>query len=697
MSDQPHDQHTDPPDPAPPDPDESSRATDGCPPTATSCLLAGVRVTFLGATALGLAEYTAARALFRKEVSGQAFPLSTELAAAGKLTTTYGVAFLLPMLLAGLAYFALRGRRPTATPEPFLATLFAILVAVLILPADLAMAGRATLAIVIPSVLVVLYLAAMVYVGLRLVRKWYGRCTLRRLTRRTATAAALLWLALAATFWRSPLRSPATYRAAPPPATAANTERPDVLWIVLDTARADRMSVYGYDKPTTPRLEALAADALVFDRAISNGVWTVPTHAAMFTGRPIREHGLGRIAPALQPEHRTVAELLAEAGYATGCFTNNPLVSPKTTLARGFADNFNVFTWLRSVRFSFEHLFEASGVRPPLSWFDQDYGAAVTNQLVSNWLARNADGPVFAFVNLMEVHLPYRVPSSYRRQFMSDEALGRSYALRRSVHGELEEWLHNTAIIDGYDDMPAVDRQAIIGQYDAGMRYLDDRIAELLDLFEAAGRLDNTLVIITSDHGEYLDTHGMWSHHFLTYQDVVHIPLIIQGPGVPRGQRRANPVQLTDLAPTVLAATLGDRAIPEDLRGRNLLAEMQAAVVTPAIAEHYGAGKKYDDRLLAKRDRALRHRAARQLALVESRYKYIWSSDGMHELYDLLADPTEQNNLARSMPLEARRMQQLIDQWKARTPELKQSDLRKPDWSPEVLRDLEALGYVGDE
>lgn len=695
-------------------PAEATTPVTGSGPGIARCMLAAASASIIGATLLGLLEYTVARVFFRHGLDGEPWPTGLEPAAAGMLIVSY-VLLLLPILLAaGGVYAFLMRRRPSAVPEPWLLALVGLPVAAVVVPADLQLAHYDTLLALIPAVGLVLYVAAMVWVLGRIAVRRLGSRRVLRVYYVAAVLCGLVGIVCGVAFYCSPLWNPAYYDAGGlgwQPAAAGEdradtqaTRPPDVLWIVLDTARADRMSLYGYTKPTTPFLQRLAGETRVYDRAISNGMWTVPSHASMFTGRPVREHGMSLGARALLPRFRTVAELLDEHGYQTVLLTNNPLLTTRTMLARGFVDRFTVFTYMRSLRFSLERWVENLGMIPPLPWLDRDYGAALTNHLAAGWLREHRERPVFMFVNYMEAHLPYRSPRRYRAQFLSDEAVRRSYALRRRVHGEIENWLHEHAIIEGYDDMPQLDRDTLCGQYDAGLRYLDDRIAELLDLFAAAGRLDNTLVIITGDHGEYLDTHNMWSHHFLTYQDVVHVPLIIRPPGGGRGRRIERVAQLTDLYTTVLRATLGAAAVTPTPRAIDLLAAdadtASAAGSAPryAVAECYGPGKKLEDQLLALRDRAFRHRACKQLAVVGPRFKYVESSDGQLELFDLTADPGELHNLATTSPESMRPLAAYLARWKRAVPKF---DVRAAQpggqWSPDVLKQLGALGYVGGD
>jgi len=500
-------------------------------------------------------------------------------------------------------------------------------------------------------------------------------------------------------FVRSPLFNPGAYRVTKRSTRTATQARPNVLWIVLDAVRTDRLSVYGYHAPTSPFLEEFARQSLVFDRATADGMWTPPSHASMFTGLAGRAHGVGYTTFRLDDCFRTVSDVLGEHGYATGLFSNNPLVGPGTNLSKGFETCLMVYDFQRATRFSLAFLCEKWGMTPPLPCLDLDFGAALTNELVARWLDAHGDVPVFVFINYMEAHLPRRIPRQYREMFMSADEVHRSFDLRRRVYGELLNWLSIDALIDGYDHMPQFDRDVVKRQYEAAIRYLDDRVREMIDIFSDRGLGDNTLVVITSDHGEYLDTHGMWAHEYLTYQDVIHVPLLLRAPGRGAPQRVRTLVQLSDLYPTVLRAALGADAAQTGLNTRDLFeVAAKGGEHRIVVSECFGPEQSATKRLLAKNDAQLRHRATRQIAAVGSRFKFIRSRDGTRELYDLLNDPGELENLVAWRRRQARRLEMYIDRWLAAVPVHKPEQQRgrvEPD--AQLLKVLRGLGYVADD
>jgi arylsulfatase A-like enzyme len=330
-------------------------------------------------------------------------------------------------------------------------------------------------------------------------------------------------------FTHSPFFAPARFRVANAQQVTQDRQRPNVLWIVLDTARADRMSVYGYNRETTPFLKRWSSRAILFERCISNGMWTVPSHASMFTGMSLRQHGTDHQHAWLDESFVTVAEVLRRAGYNTALFSNNPWVSRAMNLDQGFDVSRTLHHLRYLTRFSsLEDSCLRWGLTPLLPWWDHDYGGAITNWLISDWLddRGNQGEPFFLFVNYMEAHLPYLIPRKFRRMFMTNEQVARSYELHLRAFGHITGVLDRRFNLYGGEFLAQADREVLKRQYEAGLRYLDDRVSELIRMLEERGHLENTLVVITADHGEYLDTHGMWSHRFLTYNDLVHVPFL---------------------------------------------------------------------------------------------------------------------------------------------------------------------------
>jgi arylsulfatase A-like enzyme len=576
--------------------------------------------------------------------------------------------------------------------------MFVVTAGLIVVPTDLYLAGVRGRLITAAVCAGVLASAVFMYVAMRAAGHKLGAKRSRRIGNVVTCLCAAVILASGIALLRSPLFDPAAYQVpqAPPVRDAAG--RPNVLWIVLDTVRADRLSCYGFSTRTTPFLEEWAAKSLVFDRAITNGIWTVPSHASMFTGRSVRAHGVDYPDHWLDDDILTVADALRASGYSTAAFSNNPWISPDTNLTKGFEEYYNPYNIGRMGRFSLEYLCTKWGITPIVPWINPDWGAGVTKYLLGRWLDATGEraDPVFVFVNYMEAHLPYRIPKSYREMYLTDKEVDRSYDLRWRLHGNLHRALNKRFSIQGGDFLLPADREILKRQYLAAIRYLDDRLREIIELFEQRGLLDNTLVVITGDHGEYLDTHGMWSHVFLTYQDLVHVPL--REPGRQEGLRVAAPVQLSDLYATVMNAALGTSQASPGFGSRDLISLARSGgPPRVAVTEYGGPDHDWIPEMRQQGDPEVDHRIQPQLAIQDQRFKYIISNDGRGELYDLAADPGELHNLLEAHPAKAQQLARQLQEWLEAVPKYQSARSQAaPELSPEVLEQLRSLGYVDD-
>ncbi len=683
-------------DPASPGAGRTPAAAPALPrPSLVACLAAGLAATALASTGFALLELLAGMLLTPVETYEETWPIWLVAAAAGRAIVTYFLLLLGPLLAAALAYAAWL-RRPGTSSAPWLVCAACLCVTFFILPLDLEIARSADWV----SVALVWSIGIVASLSIYAIgRACAGRLGAARFSRvfgvGTAAVGALAAL-FAVVFMRSPLLDADGYRAprgrAP---AAAQPASPHVLLIVLDTVRADRLGPYGHERPTTPFLDSLAKRAIVFENAIANGMWTVPTHASMLTGLPARTHGVGHVTIRLDDAFETLPEVFGRHGYATACFSNNPLISPATNMSQGFDRSVVPQEFQRVSRFAIEHWIESRGITPPVTWFDADYGGAITSAFVAEWLDETAGRPTFMLVNYMAAHLPYRVPIRYRRMFMSEENVQHSYDLRQSLYGDIEHTLNVDANIDGDAFLTDQDRETLVLQYEAAIRMLDDRLQDLFDLYASRGMLENTIVAITSDHGEYLGTKGMWSHHFQLYQDLIHVPLILQTPRRTEGIRCSALVQQTDLYATLVRAALGAEAAPAGGRDLVAIAERGETGGT-AIAECYEPDPHSRERLRQLDDPELRRRACAQTAVIEDSFKYVTSSDGHRELFDLSRDPGETVNLASTDPQRVMKLQRALDAWLRVTPAYRRQQ-GESQMSPELLQKLRALGYIGDD
>ncbi len=429
------------------------------------------------------------------------------------------------------------------------------------------------------------------------------------------------------------------------PAVAA-AKRPNILWIVMDTARADALSCYGYSRKTTPRIDALAAEGVLYERAIAPAPWTLPSHAAMFTGLLARACDTSAERQFLDDRFTTVAEVLAQHGYRTFGYSNNRYVAAKHNLAQGF-EEFRAFaygrTWRRNLLANQFH------ERLRLA----DYGARETNQVVRRWIrqCRAAGKPFFVFINYMEVHNDYGVTPEYRRWLPEGVTAEQALRVNQNI------WAYSAGGVKMSQD----DWRILRALYDGDATYLDARIGELAGFLRAQGILDDTLLIITSDHGEHFGEHGLGGHDFSLYDELVRVPLVIRYPAAfTPGRREASLVSLIDLFPTILEVAGIDWDGKGQLQGRSLLADAppdgRGAVSENAMPLHV-LHHVLDQHAPCDAARFLR----RLKSIHAGDFKYIWASDGKDELYNVRGDPKERNDLIGQMPQKAAELKRQLE------------------------------------
>jgi arylsulfatase A-like enzyme len=414
--------------------------------------------------------------------------------------------------------------------------------------------------------------------------------------------------------------------------SAAPGAGPNVLFIVLDTVRAQSLSLYGYPRPTTPRLSAFARRGAVFERAVATASWTLPSHASMFTGRLLHETAVTYLRP-LDRRFPMLAELFHRQGYLTAGFVANTMYcSRESGLARGFT-HYEDYPWISAAdlidssslaRFLVQRLDLMEHFKTlPLS--GRKTAARVNRDLVE-WLALPRERPFFVFLNYMDAHDPYPAPEPFGTRF------GVPFA-DRDPWVEFE-WQWGERQIAGKAKA-----------YDASLAYLDDELGSLFGELDKRGLLDSTLVIVTSDHGESLGDHRLIGHGKSLYMSELRVPLVITFPGrVPAGKRIAEPVSLRDLAATIVELSgIEDRGV---FPGRSLavhwegdsLAHREPAppVVSELRPPHWAP--------LLPRWYPVRHGEMR--SAVAGRHHYIRNGDTTEELYDLEQDPEEAHDLA---------------------------------------------------
>jgi arylsulfatase A-like enzyme len=326
-------------------------------------------------------------------------------------------------------------------------------------------------------------------------------------------------------------------------------DSPNVLMIVMDTVRADHLSLYGYHRATTPKLEQLAKRGIRFEQVRATAPWTLPSHASMFTGRWPHELGVEWMTP-LRGKDPTLAEYLGSHGYATAGFAANTLFcSYDTGIDRGFAhyEDYQLGT-LAALRtalvvdiafhavlrltLNYGRSFDAGPLRPLqevlMGWVlarDRISAQAINLKFV-DWLARRREPgrPFFAFLNYFDTHSPYVPPT----------IAGQRFGLR-------PQSVADAKILDGWRDLKKLelslyDRTLARDAYDNCLAYLDGQLGELFEELQRRGELDRTLVIVTSDHGEGFGEHDLFDHGESLYRTEISVPLLIVPPTRSRSQ-----------------------------------------------------------------------------------------------------------------------------------------------------------------
>lgn len=488
-----------------------------------------------------------------------------------------------------------------------------------------------------------------------------------------------------------------------PTAPAPVADGPNVLLIVWDTTRADHLTPYGYGRDTTPRLQAFAEQAVVYERAVSPGMWTLPSHASLFTGLPVSSHGTNAHHKWLDGRFVTMAESLKSQGYGTYLFSANPYLGDHTNLGQGF--DVREFPWSpawkrKARKATLGKLLpdDASNSLAPL-WKQTTYPSGRSNDKVKDagpvtvealeaWLdTREDEGSFFAVLNLMEAHIP-RIPSLASRRALFDEAdVERQLALDQAF----PFLLAYSVGLHEYD----TEQVATIAQtYDAALRDLDEATGQLFDALEARGILDDTIVVLTADHGEHLGEQHKIGHKYSVYNPLVRVPLLIRYPAKLKPGRVDRVVSTLDIWGTV--AELAGLELPESTGSTSLL---EAKGTTPAVSELVHATPQALQRLEKVHPGLEWEPWLRTYTAIETAdAKCIERNDGTRQLFAMPADPLETTDLAAEDPARTAATCAQIASWRSGVtpydPALASEDDAPDEMKGELKARLEALGYI---
>ncbi len=451
---------------------------------------------------------------------------------------------------------------------------------------------------------------------------------------------------------------------------AASAGSPNVLLISIDTLRPDHLSAYGYERETSPSIDRLASEGVLFESHISSSSWTLPAHTAMFTSVADSVHGVTDPQSTALPEaFTTVAERFHSAGYATGGFFSGPYLHPAFGLGQGFDHYENCTAQPEALD---EHaredwIFD----REVMLESHRDVTGPRVYEASRKWIETHKDRPFFAFVHFWDVHFDFVPPPPFDRMYDPEYAGavdGRDFYSDNERYGP---------------QMAPRDLEHVIALYDGEIRWTDGFIGKLCDDLEAWGLRNDTIVVITSDHGTEFFEHGWKCHRSTLFDELLRIPLVIRAPGrLPAGVRIGAQTRMIDLGPTLLELAGLPPAV--DTMGESLVGPARGEPVDldpVAVAELDG---DWSD---------LRCVRTREAKLVQDLQK------GSFAYYDLQSDPREQHPLTdlsqgpgHELARRYRDAVQRIEREREAHPELP----GQPPIAPDLRRQLQQFGYVGD-
>jgi len=449
---------------------------------------------------------------------------------------------------------------------------------------------------------------------------------------------------------RAPHRDGGTATAAP--------GAPNVVLISIDTLRPDHLGSYGYQRDTSPTLDALAAAGARFTTVVSPTSWTLPAHATLLTALPPEIHGVVNDGLRLDEHIVTLAHVLRRHGYATAGFVSGPYLDAGYGFARGF-DHYDDYTAMRISRPAVHQAHTSPALLASVvAWLD-------------GWQATVPRRPFCLFVHMWDVHYDFNPPPPYDTMFDPDYA--------GAVNGD--DFEKGSAVHVGMD---ARDLAHVVALYDGEIRYADAYVGRLVDALRAARLLDDTVVVVTADHGEEFYEHGRKGHRFALYDESIRVPLIIRYPArVPAGTVVEPQVRLVDVAPTILAlagvvspADFGLDPLLDPYAGRSLLPLLAGETVPPLPA--FAS-------LQPQAQSAIRHEHRK---LIQTPFESVTD-----HLFDLTNDPGERTNLAAGDSAATERLKAALEQW-ALTASVAAKRARTAAMSDDHTSALRALGYI---
>jgi len=469
------------------------------------------------------------------------------------------------------------------------------------------------------------------------------------------------------------------------PAVINPSERtkPNILVYMIDTLRADRTSLYGHSRPTTPFLDKLGREGVVFEDCHVQCTWTKPSVASMMTSLHAVTHGITRGEHTIPAGATTLAEELRENGWSTASVVANPFAGKATGLERGF-----------------DSLVEFPAIRRRQLSEQRDTDSKAINAIALPWIEQHRDEPFFLYLHSTDPHAPYRPPAAYEKEFADPTESDRfqvdfSKMVRHRLYGGAV-FNRREALQKGVD--PDLFVRRALDRYDAEIAHNDRSIEVLVNKLEELDILSNTLVVVVSDHGEEFLEHGWTGHGHSLYQEQTHGVMMMWNPNLlPEARRVTEPVQLIDLRPTLLELVgLKPKGVVQG-RSRVGLLRGEEDPDAPAVM----ASRIPSD---GSEDQDMPQSQTRTFARLDSEWKMIYREDAQKtglsavELYDRKTDPSDQHDLAAENPTVVKPLLAEVQAWVKEQDEVRGmlGPLGESQPDEAMLERLRTLGYVGE-
>lgn len=449
-------------------------------------------------------------------------------------------------------------------------------------------------------------------------------------------------------------------------------------------------------------------NSTTFESAYTSAPWTLPSHASLFTGTSPSKHGAHAGHKHLNDTLMMLPEILQNHGYETAAVSNNTWISGEFGFDRGFDTFYKTWQYVQSdtdlgkiaqmqegldmLREAAKEVFTGNPVTNVANaiygqFFRRanDDGAARTNEWVKDWLTTKSNSqPFFLFVNYLEPHLEYRPPKAYAKEFLPEHT---TYEQAMEVPQDAWGYIVDTV------EMTDQDFQILRAFYRAEIAYLEQQIKDVINHLKAEDEWEDTLFILTSDHGENIGDHGLMDHQYALYDTLLHVPLYVHG-GPFEDDQLDDLVQILDLPPTIL--DILDIDAPKARR------QFQGISFHPnvdesreyAISEYMAPQPSIDalERKVAELPEQAYEYDRSLKAIRTDKYKYIRGSDDTQELYNIQDDSTEQSNLVETRPDVVKRLDGTLDEWLDSFEQTEQSE--DVSMADDTMSRLENLGYL---